>query len=52
MSPYDATYLVTCQVTSCDFWTADDRLVSTVGGDLPWVRMLSEFSDDVAEEPQ
>ncbi|MFW6155985.1 MAG: type II toxin-antitoxin system VapC family toxin [Armatimonadota bacterium] len=52
VSPYDATYLATAVVTSCDLWTADDRLVRTVGDDLPLVRTLSEVVDDALEEPQ
>jgi predicted nucleic acid-binding protein len=35
VSTYDATYLATAQVTSCQLWTADDRLVRTVGDELP-----------------
>jgi predicted nucleic acid-binding protein len=46
VSPYDATYLATASITSCELWTADDRLVSTVGDDLPWVRSLSEIIDN------
>jgi predicted nucleic acid-binding protein len=46
VSPYDATYLATAQVTSCDLWTADERLVNTVGDELPWVRSLAQHSPE------
>lgn len=45
VSPYDATYLATAQAAECELWTADDRLVRTVGEQLPWVRSLSEITE-------
>lgn len=45
VSPYDATYLATAQAAECELWTADDRLVRTVGAQLPWVRSLSEIAE-------
>lgn len=44
VSPYDATYLATAQAAECDLWAADDRLMRTVGEQLPWVRALSEIT--------
>lgn len=46
VTPYDATYLVTARTAECELWTADDRLVRTVGDDLPWVRSLSDLPDE------
>ncbi|MFW5866337.1 MAG: type II toxin-antitoxin system VapC family toxin [Armatimonadota bacterium] len=42
VTPYDAAYLYVAEAEGCDFWTADERLVRTVSGELPWVRALSE----------
>lgn len=42
VTPYDAAYLHVAEVEGCDFWTADERLVRTVAGELTWVRSLSE----------
>jgi len=49
ISPYDATYLATAQAAECELWTADDRLVCTVGDELPWVHSLSEIAGQVAD---
>jgi predicted nucleic acid-binding protein len=40
---YDAHYLALAELMSCDFWTADQRLVQQVRSDLPFVRWLSEY---------
>ncbi|MBD3291941.1 MAG: hypothetical protein GF393_03390 [Armatimonadia bacterium] len=52
VTPYDAAYLLIASHLDCDLWTADDRLVRTVGDQLPWVRSLSELTDDGPVEPQ
>jgi predicted nucleic acid-binding protein len=46
ISPYDATYLATARLLDCDLWTADERLMRTVGDALPWVRSLAEMAQD------
>jgi predicted nucleic acid-binding protein len=46
VTPYDAAYLYVADIESCELWTADERLVRTVGSELPWVRPLSEFAAD------
>jgi predicted nucleic acid-binding protein len=45
VTPYDAGYLYVAEMLDCELWTADDRLVRTVGEQLPWVRSLSERLD-------
>jgi predicted nucleic acid-binding protein len=40
---YDAHYLALAELMSCDFWTADQRLVQQVRSDLPFVRWLGEY---------
>ncbi|MBE3588349.1 MAG: type II toxin-antitoxin system VapC family toxin [Thermoanaerobacteraceae bacterium] len=43
---YDAAYLAVAEVTAkdskeaCEFWTADERLVNTLGGRKKYVRLL------------
>jgi len=39
---YDAHYLALAEHEKCEYWTADSRLWSAVGGKLPWVRRLSD----------
>lgn len=41
---YDAHYLVIASELDCEFWTADRRLVNTVGESLPWVKWLGDYS--------
>ena len=45
VTPYDAAYLQVASQFGCELWTADDRLVRTVGEQLPWVRSLSEIAE-------
>ncbi|MFW5868751.1 MAG: type II toxin-antitoxin system VapC family toxin [Armatimonadota bacterium] len=45
VTPYDATYLVTAKNAECELWTADERLLRTVGDELPWLRSLSEIGN-------
>ena len=46
VSPYDAPYLVPARNADCALWTADERLLRTVGDALPWVRALAEMAQD------
>nr|MBC8254153.1 PIN domain nuclease [Ardenticatenia bacterium] len=41
---YDSTYLALADLLGCAFWTADERLHRVVQAELPWVRLLAEFS--------
>lgn len=51
VTPYDAGYLYVAERLDCELWTADDRLVRTVGEDLPWVRSLSGLPDEQTQQP-
>jgi predicted nucleic acid-binding protein len=46
VTPYDAGYLYVADMLDCDLWTADERLVNTVGDGLSWVRSLSQHSPE------
>jgi predicted nucleic acid-binding protein len=39
---YDAIYLQLAKDLECAFWTADQRLVHSLQGKLPWVHLLGE----------
>ena len=39
---YDATYLALAEIYECVFWTADRRLVNSVGHKLSYTKLLSE----------
>ena len=39
---YDTHYLALAEHLGCEFWTADERLVNTVQGVLPWVKWLGQ----------
>jgi predicted nucleic acid-binding protein len=41
---YDAHYVVLAQQNSCNLWTADDKLLSSLRGRLPFVRSLADYS--------
>jgi predicted nucleic acid-binding protein len=41
---YDAHYLAVAQQNSCNLWTADDKLLRSLRGRLPFVRSLAEYS--------
>ncbi len=41
---YDMHYVALAEMSGCDFWTADTRLVNAIGGRLPFVRALSTYT--------
>lgn len=41
---YDAHYVALAQLLGCDFWTDDRRLLGALGGRLPLVRWIGDFS--------
>jgi predicted nucleic acid-binding protein len=40
---YDAHYLALAETLGCDFWTADRRLVQSVGTEVSWVHGIDEI---------
>lgn len=40
---YDGHYLALAQHLSCDFWTADQRLLNRLGTALPFVKSLADY---------
>ena len=40
---YDAHYLALAEMAGCPFWTADERLVNAVHGELDWVHWLGDY---------
>ncbi len=40
---YDAHYLALAEREDCEYWTADNRLLTAVKGKLPWVHTLDEI---------
>jgi len=43
---YDALYLVIARDLDAVFWTADERLLRTVGAAIPWVRWIGDYGKD------
>ena len=43
LATYDAHYLALAERNSCEFWTADARLLKAVQGKLSWVRTLEDY---------
>lgn len=41
---YDAHYLALAERLSCDFWTADQRLINLLGDALPGMRWLGSLA--------
>jgi predicted nucleic acid-binding protein len=39
---YDAHYLALAEFLGCDFWTADSRLATRPGADVPWTHWVGE----------
>ncbi len=46
---YDATYLALADLRRCEFWTADERLVSRVSSELTFVRWLGDYTPSKKE---
>ena len=42
-SIYDATYVAVAQLLDGELWTADKRLLNSLGGRLPWVRAVADY---------
>lgn len=40
---YDAYYLALAVEAGCPFWTADEKLINTLDGRLPFVRWIGHF---------
>ena len=40
---YDAHYLALAQMLGCDFWTSDQRLITALGGQLPFVKWIGDY---------
>lgn len=43
LSVYDSLYLLATHQIGGEFWTADDRLVQAVQGQLPFIRWLGDY---------
>jgi len=41
--PYEMAYVALAELHGCDLWTANRRLVQTVGLELPFVRWIGDF---------
>lgn len=39
---YDTAYLALSKICNCEFWTADEALVNSLQGKLPWVRWIGD----------
>lgn len=42
-SIYDALYVVLARMLDVELWTADQRLLTALGGAAPWVRPLASY---------
>jgi predicted nucleic acid-binding protein len=40
---YDAHYLALAAMLECDFWTADERLINSLHGALPFVKWIGAY---------
>jgi predicted nucleic acid-binding protein len=43
VSIYDSLYIALAELLQTELWTADKRLINTVGHDLPWVRPIHDY---------
>jgi predicted nucleic acid-binding protein len=43
-SAYDALYVVTAEHLGVEFWTADQRLINSLGTRAPWVRWIGNYA--------
>ncbi len=41
---YDTAYLALSRICNCEFWTADEALVNSLQGKLPWVRWIGDYA--------
>jgi len=41
---YDAHYVALAKLLDCDLWTADERLLNTLGDKLPYVMWIAHYS--------
>lgn len=41
--PYEMAYVALAELHGCELWTANRRLVQTVGAELPFVRWIGDF---------
>jgi len=42
-SIYDALYVALAQMLGVELWTADQRLIQTLGTTAPWVRWIGDY---------
>ena len=42
---YEMAYVALAELHGCELWTADHRLVQTVGLELPFVRWIGDFAE-------
>jgi predicted nucleic acid-binding protein len=42
---YDTAYLALAKLCNCEFWTADEVLVNSLQGRLPWVKWIGEYHE-------
>lgn len=40
---YDTGYLALAKLHSCEFWTADERLINSLQGKFPWVKWVGDY---------
>lgn len=40
---YDAQYLAVAELLGCEFWTADEPLINSLQGRLPWVHWIGDY---------
>jgi len=43
---YDAHYVALAQLLGCPLWTDDRRLLRALGGRLPFVRWIGDYTED------
>ncbi len=42
---YDAHYVALAQMSGCNLWTADERLLNVAGATLPFVKLIGGYTD-------
>lgn len=45
---YDALYVTLARMAGADLWTADLRLLRSLGSAAPWVRWIGDYGGDIA----